>query len=239
MKKLLKIVLKLLGFTVVLFLIDLYILRGYYSAPLVNKLYNSGGIEKKSDDLSITVNKKGKMFRINFKNKSIKPFIVWTYRWNTFFPVNDSVFTSHYRLKANFPKYQNEYDYGLDCGTGAGTFSINSFECFSYSLKEKELLQYFYIGAYHQYNEKGDTINDLIYNKPLLVLHPRKNTFKVFPRKDLTKQDSINVQLYLPVFSYNHQDLHYVKSNYFKLPYSKMIEQLIKENSKVFNQVYN
>ncbi|CAL2101578.1 conserved protein of unknown function [Tenacibaculum sp. 190130A14a] len=239
MKKLLKIVLKLLVFTLVLFLIDLYVLRGYYSSPLISKLYSPSGIEKKPDALSIQVTKKGKVFHIDFKNSSIKPFIVWTYRWKAFFPVNDSIFSSHYRLKADFPKYQNEYNYGLDCGTGAGTFSITPFECFSYQLKEKDLLKYYYMGAYHQHNKKGDTINDLIYNKPLLVVHPRKNTFKIFPRKDLTKRDSINVQLYLPVFSYNHQDLHYVKSNYFKLPYSKMIDQLIKEKSEVFQQVYD
>jgi len=241
MKKLIKIVIRLLVFIIVLFLIDLYLLRGYYSAPLINKLYNPeiSSIEKKSDALNIQVSRQRKVLQINFKNKSIRPFLVWTYRWNALFPVNDSVFSSHYRLKTKFPKYENEYHYGLDCGTGAGTFSITPLESFSSKITEEKLLEYFCIGAYHQYNEKSDTINDLIYDKPLMVIDGRKNTFKVFPREDLTKQDSINVQLYLPVFSFTHQNLYYVKSNFFKLPYSKMIEQLIKENSQVFKQINN
>lgn len=238
MKKLKNLLLSVCILITSIFLTDLYVFRSYFLPDIIYSLFYTGYPETKevtSTDLELTIKKEDNNFHINFKNKSFKPFLVWTYRWDQLiFKMNDSILSNHYRLIADFPYYKNEYEYGLDCGTGAGHFSINPFERFNSKLTHDELLNHLYWGAYHQYNEKGDTIMDLIYNKPLLVVHHRKNKFKVFPRNDITEKDSVQVQLYLPVFSYNQNNVSYIQSNSIKLSYQKIIEKMINEQRQVF-----
>ena len=177
---------------------------------------------------------------MTFKNKSIKPFFVWTFRNDeTFFKVNDTIFSAHYRLILDVPGSKNKYEYGLGCGTGLGHFSINPFEKFSSEVNQNQLLNCYYWGAYHQNYKTGDTINDLLYNKPLLVVNRKENTFKTFQRNDITNRDSIKAHLYIPIFSYNQSELYYIKSNKIKLSYKKIIEKMIIEESQVFKQIYD
>ncbi|WP_299839209.1 hypothetical protein [uncultured Tenacibaculum sp.] len=242
MKKLFKITLYIffiiLGFT----LFDLYAFRGYYTNICISKIYNYDfEIEgKETNELTLKIINEKKLYNIHFKNKTAKPFFVWTYRNDEVaFKVNDSVFRYQYRLNLDIPEFKNKYEYGLDCGTGAGSFSINPYESFTSKIPHEKLLDPYYWGTYHQKNNNGDTINDLIYNKPLLLVYYRKNTFKVFNRTDITDKDSIYAQLYLPVFSYNRKDLSYIKSNYINLSYKDIVNRMIQENSRVFKQVYN
>ncbi|CAL2081241.1 hypothetical protein [Tenacibaculum sp. 190524A05c] len=242
MKKFVKIVIYVTILVISLILSDLYILRGKFSHiylfPFSNKPIASKEVQSK--DLALEILKKSDKYLFNFRNKSIKPFFVWTYRNDkTIFEVNDSVLRYHYRLIPDLPEFKNKYEYGLDCGTGAGSFTINPFEKFSSEVTHNQVLNPYYWGAYHQNNKSGDTINDLLYNKPLLIVYHRKNTFKVFDRQDITSKDSLRVQLYLPVFSFDHNELSYIKSNYIKLSYKKIIERMIIEESDVFKQVYD
>ncbi|WP_075342904.1 hypothetical protein [Tenacibaculum agarivorans] len=242
MKKLKKIVITFLSLTSLFVLVDLYVFRSYYLPTFLNNLYDweTSSQEIESEDLSIEITKENNLYEINFKNTSIKAFLVWTYRYDQLlFKMNDSIFRYRYRLKVNTPHFKNDYEYGLDCGTGAGSFSINPYESFSSKVTRQELLDPYYWGAYHQNNKNGDTINDLIYNKPLLIVNHRENTFEVIKRKDITEKDSIDAQLFLPFFSYNHQKLSYAKSNYIKLSYPKIIERMILEKSKVFKKLNN
>ncbi len=243
MRTILKIILGGFLFIFFLFIIDLYVFRGYFSTPLFDASFNNYTFESKeikNTDCEFTIEKNKNLYILTFENNSFKPFLIWTYRWDTpFFKINDTTFFQHTRLKANFPKYKNSYKYGLDCGSDAGDFSINPYEKFSVKFNNQEILNLAYWGAYHQYNEKNDTIMDLIYNKPLIHINGRKNTFKLFKRNDISKKDSIAMQLYFPLFSYNNKELFYVKSNYIKLSYKDIINKLVKEKSQVFNHLNN
>ena len=219
---------------------DLFIFRGYFSNLFVSPYLNSKKSFKQVElkYLKLNIQKKAKNYIINFKNTSLNTFFVWTFRNDkVFFSVNDSVLRYQYRLIIDVAKDKNTYEYVLDCGTGAGSFTINPFENFTSTISHKQILNPYYWGAYHQNNITGDTINDLINNKPLLLINNRKNTFKIFDRPDITNKDSIKVQLYLPVFSYDYNNLTYVKSNFFKLSYKEIINQVINEKKVVFKQI--
>ncbi len=242
MKKFIKVFFTIFFVIVLLIVIDLHMFRGYFSDLYLTPFYNEdmNTEEVESNDLQLNIFKKDDRYHICFKNKTAKPFFVWTYRNDEIlFKVNDSVFRYHYRLIPDIPEFKDKFDYGLDCGTGAGSFSINPYESFSSKISHKQFLDPYYWGAYHQNNTSSDTINDLIYNKPLLIVHHRKNTFKVFNREDITDKDSLSAQLYLPVFSYNGKNLHYIKSNYIDIAYKDIIDRMIKEKGEVFKQVYD
>lgn len=241
MKKLIKIIALLFSIILITFLADLYILRGYFTPKIIYSLNSDNsqnGLEVLNDYCSLTVSKENNYFNIDFKNNSYKPFLVWTYRWEPFFKVNDSVFINHLRYKSNFPKYTNRYDYGLDCGTGAGTFTINPFESFKAQKTYNELVDFIYWSGHHYDNSTKDTIKDLIYNKPLLLVD-RNKKFKVFERNDLTDKDSTEIELYLPLFNINHKTLFYVKSNKVKLCYRDIIDNLINYEKKIHEEFKN
>ncbi len=155
-----------------------------------------------------------------------------------FFKVNDSVFINHLRYKSNFPKYLNKYEYGLDCGTGAGTFTVNPFESFKIKKSYNELINFINWRYHHQNNSTRDTIKDLIYNKPLLLIDRDKN-FKIFKRNDLTNKDSTEIELYIPLFNTDHTNLFYVKSNKVKLSYKDIINNLTESEKKVHEEYKN
>ena len=212
---------------------DLYLFRGYFldltSYPLSNKVIESEVV--KSDDLELKIFKKDDFYNIKFKNKSLKYFYATTYRWDINFPMNDSIFSLHYRTKTYYPKYENNYNNSFDCGTGIGYFSINPFENFSTKISYKKLIEN-YLEGNHFVNTKNDTIFDLIYNKPLIVKN-RNKEFEIFKRDDIIKKDSVAFRLYIPIYSYNFQKLIYVKSNPFNVAYLDVVKNLtlIEENN--------
>ncbi|MGB1041781.1 MAG: hypothetical protein ACPGU6_00165 [Tenacibaculum sp.] len=220
---------------------DLYIIRGYITPNILYSLnfdYSRNGLETTNEYCNLTITKEDDSFNIQFKNNSYKPFLVWTYRWDSYFKVNDSVFIDHLRYKSYFPKHTNKYEYGLDCGTGAGTFTVNPFETFKIKKTYKELVNFIYWENVHQYNSINDTINDLIYNKPLLLVD-RDKEFKIFKRNDLTDKDSTEIELYLPLFTIDHKTLFYVKSNKIKISYKDIINNLIKGEKRIHDEFKN
>ena len=228
MKKFLKIILSVVIILFITIMSDLYFLRGNFTPKLFNLLNKERTAFKEiqNKDCELRITKEGEFYKINFKNNSYKPFFVWTYRWeDPFFKVNDSIFYRHLRYKSYFPKYINEYHYGLDCGSGAGEFAIKPYESFKVKKSYKELINFIYWRSVHQFNSENDTIKDLIHNKPLLLTDRRKE-FKIFKRTDLTEKDSTDIQLYIPLFNASHKKLFYVKSNKIKLSYRDIIENL-------------
>jgi hypothetical protein len=238
MKKLFKIILSLVTICLILILIDLYLLRGYLTPNLLSFIYtkNSKAKEIKNKDCNLFIKKEGDFYNLTFENKSYKPFLIWTYRnEKPLFKVNDSIFFQNLRYKSYFPQYKNDYHYGLDCGTGAGFFAINSYESFQIKKTYKELIKFIYWRSVHQYNIENDTIKDLIYNKPLLLTDRRKE-FKIFERNDLTEKDSTEVQFYIPLFSFDHKKLSYIKSNKIRLSYKDIINNLTVAEKKIHQE---
>ncbi|RBW55742.1 hypothetical protein DS884_15405 [Tenacibaculum sp. E3R01] len=97
MKKTLK---KIVFTTLILFftfyLTDLYLLRGYFTPAIIYSFYKENaeiGKEVKNKNCSLSIEKKDNSFLINFENRSINPYLVWTYRYDKlFYEVNDSIF---------------------------------------------------------------------------------------------------------------------------------------------------
>ncbi|SEB37798.1 hypothetical protein SAMN04489761_0283 [Tenacibaculum sp. MAR_2009_124] len=234
-KTLKKIVITSLLVVLTFYLTDLYIFRGYFTPDILYLLSDKNietGKEIKNKNCSLSIEKQDNSFLINFKNRSLKPYLVWTYRYKKLFPVNDSIFFLHLRNKVSFPYYKNKHEYGLDCGTGAGVFSINPFESFQIRKSYKEFVNSIYWSNVHQYNSSYDTVKDLIYNKPLLLID-RKQKFRNFKRNDLITTDSTEVSLYIPLFSFDHKELFYVKSNSIRISYLDIIENLTIHEKKI------
>ncbi|MEE4000308.1 hypothetical protein V1T75_08155 [Tenacibaculum sp. FZY0031] len=235
MKKLIKFALTILSFLIIFILVDLYVFRGYFSDLYLGPFYenNLKTEEIISNDLELKIIKQKNIYEINFKNKTLKPYFIWTYRWNVYFPVNDSIFSFHYRFNANFPEHKDEFDYSVSCSTGLNTFTINPLESFQNKLNYKQIVNLVYWPYYHHQKIKNDTIMDLIHGKPLLFNNDK--VMKIFERNDISKRDSINLKFYLPVFNYNNQNLIYVKSNNIKIAYKDIVENLIKSEKYIRN----
>lgn len=241
MKKLFKIILSLIAICFIAILIDLYAFRGYFTPDLLYliKSKNLKVKEIENIDCNLFIKKEGDFYNLTFDNISYKTFLTWTYRdENLLFKVNDSIFFQHIRYKSHFPKYKNDYHYGLDCGTGAGYFTINPYESFKIKSTYKELIKFIYWESVHQYNTINDTVKDLIYNKPLLLTN-RWEKFKVFERNDLSERDSTDVEFYIPLFSINHKKLFYVKSNKIKLSYKDIIDNLTLSEKRAHEEFKN
>ncbi|CAM1362678.1 hypothetical protein [Tenacibaculum xiamenense] len=222
------------------FLVDLYVFRGYFSTDIVYILsypHEKELIEVENNNLSIEIDKSNDDFILTFKNNSIKPYLTLTYRWNIIFDIDNEKFLQHYRTKYNSKFIKEKYNYSVSCGTGLSTFSINPYESFQSKISYRDFLKDFGINYCHYKTTKNDTIMDVIHNKPLLFLDDKNDQFKVFNRADLTLKDSIEVQLYLPVFSYDYKEVTYVKSNYIKLPYLNIIDNLITEKSESYKRI--
>lgn len=234
MKKTLKKIVYTLLLFLTLYLTDLYLLRGYFTSAIIYSFYkeNTRNVkEVKNKNCSLSIEKKGNSFQINFENRSLDSYFVWTYRYDKLlYEVNDSIFFLHLRNKFNFPQYNNEYEHGLECV--AGEFSINPLESFEIKKSYKEFINSIYWSGVHQYNSSHDTVKDLVYNKPLL-LTDRKKKFKVFKRNDLTSTDSTDVSLYIPLFSFGHKELFFVKSNSVRISYLDIIENLTIHEKKI------
>lgn len=237
MKKLKKIALTIIAFVIIFILTDLYIFRGYFADIYLGPFYNTKieTTEIESDDLELRIIKKDNSYCVNFKNKSIKPFFTWTYRWDTYFPVNDSIFSLHYRFKADFPQFKDTYDYSVSCSTGLSKFTINPLESFHKKLNYKQIVNLVNWRHYHYKKVKNDTLVDLFHDKPILF-NDNDTVLKIFERNDLTIKDSIDLKFYIPVFNYNYQNLIYVKSNSIKIAYSDIIKRLIKEEKKYLKE---
>lgn len=178
-----------------------------------------------SNNLEFNIQKSDSSFHIDFKNKSLQPYFVMTYRWNINFPVNDSIFFLHDRVKTYYPMLKTEYGYGMDCGTGIGYFSINPLENFKQEIGYHKLIKEHLVYD-HRKTSDNDTINDLFYDKPLIISKDDELPYLI-DRNDLTEKDSLNLRLYVPVFNYNYGKLIYVKSNKIKVSFLDIIKNQI------------
>ncbi|MFY7672281.1 hypothetical protein ACOSP6_14445 [Tenacibaculum sp. MEBiC06402] len=234
MKKIFKIVKTVLALFLVLILIDLYIFRGYLYIDFFRGYFTDYTERKEiqSDNLEFKIRKSDSSFHINFTNKSLKPYFVKTYRWKVKFPVNDSIFFLHLRTKSNYPKLQDDYGDGMDCGTGIGYFSINPLESFKQDISYSKLIKN-HLSYAHRKRTDEDTINDLFYDKPLIISKEDKLPFLI-DRNDLTEEDSLSLRLYIPVYNYNYSQLIYVKSNKIKVSYLDVIKNDIQVKKDEF-----
>ena len=227
MKKIFKIVKVLFALFLVLILIDLYIFRGYLYLGFFREYFTDYTERKEieSSNLEFKIQKSDSSFYINFNNKSLKPYFVKTYRWGPKFPVNDSIFFLHLRSKSYYPKLQDDYGDGMDCGTGIGYFSINPLESFKQEISYSKLIKN-HLSYDHRKRTDGDTINDLFYDKPLMISKEDKLPYLI-NRNDLTEKDSLSLRLYIPVYNYNYSEMIYVKSNKIKVSYLDVIKNHI------------
>jgi len=222
MKIIQRFLLAVLSLVILLFIIDLYFFRSYFSCEVIN-LYNQKyytyseneedkyEIENNSFDLKIKSEKD--FYTITLKNKTIKPFLTMS-PWRgdqIIYNINDSLFNNFYRLKVSTPKYKSEYDYSLGC-LGSGPFSINPYESFSYKIPHDKFLKQYNLNFRYFFKEKNDTIVDILYDKPLLYKNKKLKEFKIFNRDDIKSKKIINVQLYLNVYTYNFKHHMVVES---------------------------
>ena len=234
MKKFVKIVIGIFTFFSILIIIDFYIYRGYFYQEFCSSSFVSYEDRKvvDSENLQLNIRKSDSSFHINFKNKSLRPYFVMTYRWDINFPVNDSIFFLHSRSKTYYPMLKTEYDYGMDCGTGVGYFSINPLENFKQEIGYHKLIKEHLVYD-HRKTSDNDTINDLFYNKPLIISKDDESPYLI-DRDDLTAKDSLSLRLYIPVFSYNYGKLIYVKSNKIKVSFLDIIKNQIEVQQEEF-----
>lgn len=234
MKKVLKIAKVVIALFLVLILIDLYVFRGYFNVDIFRRYFADYSERKEiqSDNLEFKIQKSDSSFLINFRNKSLKPYFVKTYRWKVKFPVNDSIFFLHLRSKSYYPKLRDDYGDGMDCGTGIGYFSINPLESFEQEIGYYELIKN-HLSYDHRKKTQGDTINDLFYDKPLIISKKDQLPYQI-NRDDLTEKDSLSLRLYIPVYNYNYNQLIYVKSNKIKVSYLDVIKNDIQVKKEDF-----
>jgi hypothetical protein len=231
MKKFVKIAGSILGLLLFIISLDLFFCRGYFSDFYLSPFYvdYTERREVDSEDLEFVINKEKDLYHITLKNKSIKLFFTRVYREGILFSRADTIIPYYYRTKSFYPKSKDDYDNSFGCGTGLGHISINPLEHFNKKLDYVSLVKNY---VYFNYlNRDNDTINDLIYNKPHLILKENKPP-TVLKRNDLIEIDSINFKLYLPVYNYNYSKMIYVKSNTFKVAYLDIITNYIDQKKK-------
>jgi len=185
----------------VFLLLDVFLFRGFF---ILHRSFFRCNVkyEYKVNELP------NKKYSFEFKNKSLSPFYIWTYRNNDLYQeFSDSTFFNYAtRFKITLPlelmSSENTMDeiksyyYGVDCGTGLGGTVIKPFEKFETTLNYDELLE---ICSWNIriWNGKDGVPTDLIYNEEIYS-NIDKNILKNNLRVSTT--DSLEFEFYVPVF---------------------------------------
>lgn len=230
MKKVWKISSYGLLFMMILFLLDLYIFRGFYSSKTPinyknNEVYLNHNFEflisKKNDSI----------YNFKFSNKAFPPKLIVSYRYDWIQNLSDSLFFSNYMFDNIYPNInKQDYDFHFSCGTGVVPSSINPFEKFNTEFSYREIVERCYYQIMNTYN---CDILDIVKNRKL---NYSKFDSLVFTEKFRFKEkDSVKLEFYFPLFGLYTSERSYISSNKISIASNDLLTAYIKKRKSIID----
>jgi len=221
---------KVCSFIITIFiLLDISIFRGFFtihSIPSNCKLKYEYSIKKLPNQ----------NFRFQFKNKSLLPFYIWTYKNNALLQeVSDSIFFNYAtRFKISLPSdvYQSQnifneikdYYYGVDCGTGLGETLIKPLEKFDLTLNYEQLLHKSSWNI-RIWNHIDYVSTDVLNNERI---YSSTQKYALTDSQNILPTDSLEFEFYLPAFCLFTRNPSYAASNKIKISYLDLLKYDVK-----------
>ncbi|MFK7933687.1 MAG: hypothetical protein AB8G22_09260 [Saprospiraceae bacterium] len=208
---------------VIAFHVSNYFVRGYYFKYFVFNDFQIG--EPLEHDLPFVIKLQSldnERVSFSFENNGIGTYGMIIYRFDSvFYELTSDKLFQQTRLKASYDNFLSEESSGFDCGTGLGLVTINPLENYSIKLSKKALLDKFY--SCHQFSFRlNNQFVDLV-NKES-IFHRNESNISINSDLKLDTQDSMKIQLFIPLYSLISGKEHRVYSNEIKVSYKDIIE---------------
>lgn len=201
------------------FWIDMFYLEKNFGYDFEHKRIEADN----SVEYTVEVNESGS-YLLSFRNKSIVPKYFLAYRDSIYFNMTDTNFF-HYSTRCSIQLPDTTVNNGWSslgcCGTGIENVSINPFEHFQIEKTEKELFDSFLVYTLLSY-QKDSCYYELL-DDELLYCSDRDYNMNWVSQKTRSKIDTVEIQFYLPVYSYFTGDESFVYSNKLRVSYSDLI----------------
>jgi len=226
MKKVIKIFIVQIAILFLFIFIDLFFFAGFYTS----KVYiQSRGYECNAKDNScrFTIEKKNNLtYELVFKNNSLAPKYFLNYRFEELQQnVTDTLFYS-YLGRNVYPAYDFDYDIHFDCGTGVELSSINPLKNFVINKSYRQILKEF--SNFYTIKNLDFLYESIPYKK---YKYEEIDSLIKFKSQFILVTDSIQLEYYVPMFSFISKNKKYSSSNLFKVSLKDLFDEYAIQDS--------